>query len=492
MRDISVPKSTIDENTRVKIYDPDTGYDGTASIKDIGLVRATTGPGGGVDLLGQEPIPELIGSNGKNSHFVFGMAAIHEHKLSLTRRGKGGVIGTAGKPCVSFRVDHGLDEFFQWFWPAMKARGIPAGLGVVAGTVGHPDDPYEPTATTWETLRARMYEGVEIWGHSLTHRDPAVTGNSIYDEVVGAYNLFIENGIVPQGSHRGGITPTIEPHYSANLNMPYSWSSSYGNLMYRTYGLLEITPDFGGAYRNLPTHGEANLGHITLDGLTLNQAKGVIDTCIAYGYSSELMIHPVFIMNGNQVFNHADWGPLLDYVVEKRDAGDIEVLTPSGMHFADPNVSRRLRIVMDEKFETGLPGSVGARWITSANGSFGLEAGTDGSINFVRLTPAAALKYIYQGNAFVKQLMLMGTTVEAYIKCRAPVSAGKMGVTIRSVAAETVSMVQEIDLPLSSEWKWVRVPATLLADATQVQLRIARVTTGSFVLDVAEAHLRPV
>lgn len=50
MRDISVPKSTIDENTRVKIYDPDTGYDGTASIKDIGLVRATTSPGGGIAL----------------------------------------------------------------------------------------------------------------------------------------------------------------------------------------------------------------------------------------------------------------------------------------------------------------------------------------------------------------------------------------------------------------------------------------------------------
>lgn len=48
MRDTPVPKAVLDRATRFKIYDPDTGYDGTASLEDFGLVTATTGPGGGI------------------------------------------------------------------------------------------------------------------------------------------------------------------------------------------------------------------------------------------------------------------------------------------------------------------------------------------------------------------------------------------------------------------------------------------------------------
>lgn len=48
MRDTPVPKAVLDRATRFKIYDPDTGYDGTASLEDFGLVTATMGPGGGI------------------------------------------------------------------------------------------------------------------------------------------------------------------------------------------------------------------------------------------------------------------------------------------------------------------------------------------------------------------------------------------------------------------------------------------------------------
>ena len=50
MRDTPVPKAALDRATRFKIYDPDTGYDGTASLEDFGLVTATTGPGGGIGI----------------------------------------------------------------------------------------------------------------------------------------------------------------------------------------------------------------------------------------------------------------------------------------------------------------------------------------------------------------------------------------------------------------------------------------------------------
>ena len=48
MRDTPVPKTVLDRATRFKIYDPDTGYDGTASLEDFGLVTTVTTPGGGI------------------------------------------------------------------------------------------------------------------------------------------------------------------------------------------------------------------------------------------------------------------------------------------------------------------------------------------------------------------------------------------------------------------------------------------------------------
>ena len=50
MRDTPVPKTVLDRATRFKIYDPDTGYDGTASLEDFGLVTATTSQGGGIGI----------------------------------------------------------------------------------------------------------------------------------------------------------------------------------------------------------------------------------------------------------------------------------------------------------------------------------------------------------------------------------------------------------------------------------------------------------
>lgn len=49
MRDTPVPKAVLDRATRFKIYDPDTGYDGTASLEDFGLVTAVS-PDGGVRI----------------------------------------------------------------------------------------------------------------------------------------------------------------------------------------------------------------------------------------------------------------------------------------------------------------------------------------------------------------------------------------------------------------------------------------------------------
>ena len=466
-------------------------FAGNPDVQPLTVQRNSSGGVEFLDRSGNAGIGTLSNADGTDSYAVYNSAAIHEHHLSRIRRGKGGIIGTAGKPVIAIRIDHGLDMFFSDFFPAMEARGIPVGVGVVAGAVGNPGDVYEPTATTWTDLLGYVRRGVEVWAHSLTHRDPAITGNSIYDEVVTAKNMILAAGIEPQGSHRGGITPTITPHYSTNFVAPQSWSYSYGNLMYQNYGLLELEADFGGAYRFLPTNGEPNLTRVTLEGLTLAQAKAAVDNCINYKVGACLMIHPEFYRGDTRSFKIADWPLLMDYLVGLRDSGQLELLTPSGLHFADPERSRRLNCVYDHDFATGLVPGAGSRWTRSA-GNPPVTIEVESGKNYLHFPTEAGLGYISQGNGLVKQLMLHGTTMELVAKVKATATPGSVRLTVQGSDAAKLNLVRDVPIPAGEGWHYIRSIFTVPVDSTAVACRIGRATTGSFTFGLQEVFLRPV
>jgi hypothetical protein len=103
---------------------------------------------------------------------------------------------------------------------------------------------------------------------------------------------------------------------------------------------------------SLPTKVYHGLNHLTVsDGKeSLASSKKAIDVAIKNKYGIELMCHTTNLGKpGNMTLS--EFTTLLDYIKTQWDNGSIEVLTPSGLFFADPNSSYRLRLEDGGSFE---------------------------------------------------------------------------------------------------------------------------------------------
>ena len=262
------------------------------------------------------------------------------------RQSRFGKIGTSGRIPVSFRVDHQIDEFIEHFGPLFKARALPLSVGLVTKSVGNPSAAYEPTTATWEDVRTQIQDiGGEIWSHSQTHSDPGVNGStSLYDEIVESKRDIEAQGIGVMGFQQPGGPATYGPFRTmADYNSPD------GRLIRETYPLIE-SYRWGTEYRVLPSHGVFGDSHFTLDTATLDQAKEWIEMATMLRRGVQFMWHPKFLLDpggmGLAVFEQ-----FLDHVVALRDAGEVEVLTASGLAFADLESDHRPSVVPYGDFE---------------------------------------------------------------------------------------------------------------------------------------------
>lgn len=77
--------------------------------------------------------------------------------------------------------DDGCRDFAVHGWPALRARGFPATMFVVAGEVGttnrwdRPRGEPERPLLDWDEIRRMGDEGLEVGSHTLTHPDLSAT-----------------------------------------------------------------------------------------------------------------------------------------------------------------------------------------------------------------------------------------------------------------------------------------------------------------------------
>lgn len=420
--------------------------------------------------------------------------AIHYNRA---RRAKGGVVGTDGKPVISFRIDHGVDDFLSTIWPLFNARQLPCSVGVCPDTIENPNAAYEPTTTTWAQLKAAALQGFEIWSHSATHQDPAVTGNSLDYEIRQSKEKIEAKGLRVVGWQMPGIPGCQTPHYSNNFKAASSWASEVGQRLLAEYGLIENMGDDGGAMRVLPSMGDYDLGHYTLDGMTATQATNNIDLAIAYGYSIQFMLHPDFIVGGTVTHTVANLTTVLDYVKTKRDAGQIEVLTASGLAFADPNTSRRLDLVRDGSFEGMAAGAITGSttpWLRAGGtgGTIVADGGHTGS-KYAHLAAADGYTYVYQGNGQLTNLGLKGHTMmfEAWTRCTVANTEARL-VVQDSNDTTKLNVDRFWNITAGSGWQLLRCPFTIPMDTSgTINFRVAR-RLGSGDLDFDDIRVYPV
>lgn len=435
----------------------------------------------------------------------------HSSRFAEVKKSKGGKIGTAGKGVIAFRIDHGIDPFRATHWPLLRARNLPCGFGFVSGSVENGTALYEPSTTTWAQARLMHYEGAESWDHSQDHRDPLPLGAgplTIKQEITDSRAILESQLLAPVGWQMPGITGCVTPGYSGNLDtLDKLGDTEAGQRLMAAYGLIENYRQ--GAQRILPTDGCYLLSHITIDTMSLAGAKSYVDMAVNDGVGVEFMFHPMWLGTAGYM-TIADFTALLDYVVAKRDAALIEVLTPSGLAFADPGSSYRLNLLKTCDFEgvTKVGGVIGS-WTATTDAGITLRSdGGHTGLNYVRFSGTQNL--LDQTYGYLDQGGFHNAAFELSAWVRNPSAAAakaRLRVYVASPGGHPdLGSVRDVyyDLAAGQTWTQIRMPfciprantpATSAAVTETIGVRIARVDPGGAYpgdVDFDNIQLRPI
>jgi hypothetical protein len=259
----------------------------------------------------------------------------HEELVARFRARRGGSIGTGGKPAVALRFDHHYDDFERKVLPALVAHQLP--WAQIANRVGISA---AGDGFTWSRLQelALQYGG-EVWNHGTNHRD-AATQAEIRDQVVGTLKqirahmprLAVE-GWAPPGVKAGaymGAAPfkTVEQYtdtYAGQLILEHH-AAVAGYMGERTW-TLDGEMLFGAWHRNIDRHTPA-------------EAAAFLDEAVQQRAGITIMVHPL-LLDRDGYLSTEDLARVLADIAARRDAGEIEVLSYSGMWIADVGSSYR-------------------------------------------------------------------------------------------------------------------------------------------------------
>lgn len=411
MRDTPVPKTALDRATRFKIYDPDTGFDGTASLEDFGLITATTGPGGVVEPLTQ------VGPNlerGRNQQAI----DLMRQDFAYRRRGKVGI--GQNKAAIALRFDDWQDAMKATVRPLLAARQIPFSLVLISRW---------QTAVTWGStatpadLTSWVDYGAEVFCHGLDHQD-YIGYKGLYDNVVGAKEEI--ETLLPTVRVQGFSIPGIDTSYGTAENpsspvtpdqrgseYPYDrlsqasdWYGPAGRLLMSHYPLVESD---SGPVR-LPICAEPSLymygrAHVGLDSLTLAQAIAEVDRAIREKCSLRIMGHAGnFGTPGKMTV--AEFTTFLDYLVTKRAAGLLEIVMPSSLPFVT-NASDRLDLMSGWGRLVGATDTSPSGWF-KLGGTYNIVNPTGGHDDLPYCQIDASGQYIYNPSYVVTDATRQG------------------------------------------------------------------------------------
>lgn len=254
------------------------------------------------------------------------------------RRSKGGVIGIGNKGAIAIRYDDWQDSLRTDVAPLMIARGLPFSHALISKFTAA----VWGAGTSWADIKALNSQGMEIWSHGEDHAD-YIGYAGLYRNVVQSRLTIEAQGIKVQGFSMPGVGSTYSDAVRGN-SRPYNgltdisdYDSTEGNLIQETYALSESYT--GGAYRDIPNGFFHGSGHATINLGTLAAAKAVVDFCENYRVCARVMAHPG-TLGSDGPLTLADLTTFLDYVVTRRDAGGIEVVTPSALPYLDKSSSR--------------------------------------------------------------------------------------------------------------------------------------------------------
>ena len=259
--------------------------------------------------------------------------APHAIREAQFMQAMGGPIDTEGKAAVAFRMDHGFKNFAEKLLPLFRARSIVPSMVYNPRNWGRAEnDGY--TATD---LNAWVAAGeVEVWNHGADHSDVS-SDVDLFDQIVNSLAEIEAEVPAAAGKVWGfappGVNSTTGYGGYGSGSTPEKWDTTAGRLILKHHA---VTAAYLPGTGTRPLDGQIRQGqsHYTLDNYSVAEIKSRIDTGITRGHGVQLMLHPSLVDTAGYPTT-ADVEEILDYVVAKRDAGQLVTLSPYQMLVAD-------------------------------------------------------------------------------------------------------------------------------------------------------------
>ena len=336
------PSSSAAYNVTDVVDTPDSAikswrYLGAGEWEPNDAVRYTRGPGGGIGDDPQHPA-NLVISTGETLR-PYNRALLDQ----AVRARKVGRLGVGSAGVVALRFDDWQEDLYSTIYPLYRARALPFSIALISRWEEQP----WADSTTVAQIQEMCSNGGEIWSHGLDHKD-YVGYTGLYDNIV-VSKAEIEARINTrcQGFSIPGVTAinsaalrgSDKPYYGLFEADPMNWYSPAGRLIMDHYEQGEAYS--GAAFMHVGEQGPLfGRSHQTVsDGVTLETAMSWITTCKVKKQSVRVMTHSGNVGKPGNI-SLEDYTVWLDAIVTAREAGEIEVVTPSSLNFVTSDNSR--------------------------------------------------------------------------------------------------------------------------------------------------------
>lgn len=249
-----------------------------------------------------------------------------------------GPVTTGGKAAVALVADHGTTAFKEWVWAAAKARGIPFTMALAPEIHldGKGDSRHQATN---DDIKQWVSEGLAIASHSGDHdgatgyfdvaRQIVTSKKKLEEKLDTTVDSWVQPGyVLANGSYDGFGTGQSASRYT---------DFYAGRLLQQTYPVIT-----GYAGDDFVYPGDADLPVGVRRSLTERKDtyQGVMDhiqQAIDTGGKHVNFLHPYAILESSDTYvTRTEYLAFLDWLVQKRDAGDLVLLTLPELAIARP------------------------------------------------------------------------------------------------------------------------------------------------------------
>ena len=382
---------------------------------------------------------------------------------------RGGAIGIGNKAAVSFRFDHGLNNFNDIVLPLLEQYGFPSSQAYFTDMFGDSAYTGEDDQRSWADVREwAATKGVEPTSHSHTHG--MVYGRAAIEQQIKGSKAILATE-VPGSVVETYTVPGGGSNYFPGGGAPEDfYGSMAGRMILDTYAVS--SGYLGGNIRTIDGTIRQGLRHVTLDdAANAAAAYSAIDRAVATRGGLVLMMHPSRIGYGEGYTTAAELEALMAYVAGLRDEGLIEVMTLSGITVANSGSTRRLNLALGGNFP--------ADWSTRFTNTSGWSRGTSNGIAYVETSTGLTLN---QSIAPGWTRPHRGIVMQVVAKVRSP-----DGGTAR-IGSTTAGVLH--DVAVGTDWREIRAFVTMPEDGGgNFVVNVGRV---SGTIQVADFRFEPV